>query len=85
MASKTVIEQRIRYRTEALEKLYAAYTALAEGGVKSYTIDDRELTRYDLAAIGDEIRRLENEIDELGALLDGGSRRKAVAVVPRDI
>ena len=85
MASKTVIEQRIRYRTETFEKLYDAYTALAEGGVKSYTIDDRELTRYDLGAISGEIRRLEKEIDELGALLEGAARRKAVAVVPRDL
>ena len=45
MASKTIIEKRLAFREKALEKLYDAYTALVDGGVKSYMIDDRQLTR----------------------------------------
>ena len=35
MASKTILEKRLTFRTKALEKLYDAYTALVDGGVKS--------------------------------------------------
>ena len=38
MASKTILEKRLTFRTKALEKLYDAYTALVDGGVKSYMI-----------------------------------------------
>ena len=48
MASKTVIKKRLEYWTGVYEKLQTAYAALIEGGVKSYMIDDRQLTRYDL-------------------------------------
>ena len=47
MASRTIIEKRLAFREKSLERLYDAYTALVEGGVKSYMIDDRQLTRFD--------------------------------------
>ncbi len=84
MASKTTLERRLAFREKALEKLYAAYTALVDGGVKSYTIDDRELTRFDLPALSKEIKSAESEIDALTAELNGKTRRKAVGVIPRD-
>lgn len=85
MASKTVIKRRIAFREAALAKLYAAYTALVEGGVKSYMIDDRQLTRFDIPALSEEIREMENELDQLQNLLDGaGGPRKAFAILPRD-
>lgn len=85
MAKTEYIVKRINFRKDALDKLYDAFIALAEGGVQSYVIDDRELTKFDLDALADEIRKLENEIDALEAELDGRKGRKAVAVVPRDI
>lgn len=84
MASKTTLERRLAFREKALEKLYAAYTALVDGGVKSYTIDDRELTRFDLPTLSKEIKSAESEIDALTAELNGKTRRKAVGVIPRD-
>ena len=36
MASRIIIEKRLAFREAALEKLYDAYTALVDGGVKSY-------------------------------------------------
>ena len=80
----TEIKARIAFRSKALEKLYEAYLALVEGGVKSYTIDDRTLTRLDLKALAEEIERVEQKLEDLEALLDGGKARKAVAVVPHD-
>lgn len=84
MASKTILEKRLTFRTKALEKLYDAYTALVDGGVKSYMIDDRHLTRFDLPALSEEIKTMESEIDALEAELAGKKRRKAFGVIPRD-
>lgn len=84
MATKISIERRLTFRRSALEKLYTAYEALADGGVKSYTIDDRELTRFDLDALYDEIKEMEREIDGLESQLSGKKTRRAVGVLPRD-
>lgn len=84
MASKTILEKRLTFRTKALEKLYDAYAALVDGGVKSYMIDDRQLTRFDLPALSEEIKTMESEIDALEAELAGKKRRKAFGVIPRD-
>ena len=81
MATKVEIEKRLVWRKETLDELQAAYTALVKGGVKSYRIHNRELTRFDLM---DEIRKMEAEIDALEALLADKRPRKAVAVVIRD-
>ena len=80
----TEIKARISFRTEALEKLYKAYLALVEGGVKSYTIDDRTLTRFDISGLKDEIEAIEKELEDLNALLHGKRPRKAFGIVPRD-
>lgn len=84
MASRTIIEKRLAFREKSLERLYDAYTALVEGGVKSYMIDDRQLTRFDLPALSEEITQMENGIDQLTSELNGGKRRKAFGVIPRD-
>ena len=52
--------------------------------MKSYMIDDRQLTRFDIDKLKDEIEAMEKEVDQLTALLNGGSRRKSVGVVIRD-
>ena len=82
MASRTIIEKRLAFREKSLERLYD--TALVEGGVKSYMIDDRQLTRFDLPALSEEIKQMENEIDQLTSELNGRKRRKAFGVIPRD-
>ena len=84
MATKVEIEKRLAWRKETLDELQAAYTALVKGGVKSYRIHNRELTRFDLPNLMDEIRKMEAEIDALEALLTDQRPRKAVAVVIRD-
>ena len=84
MATKVEIEKRLVWRKEALDELQAAYTALVKGGVKSYRIHNRELTRFDLPNLMDEIRKMEAEIDAPEPLLADKRPRKAVAVVIRD-
>lgn len=84
MASKTIIKQRLSYWEGVYEKLQAAYVALVEGGVKSYMIDDRQLTRFDLGTLMKEIEQVEEKIDELTAALAGQGPRKAFGIIPRD-
>ena len=84
MTDKNELQERIKFRREALKVAREAYTALLSGQVQSYTIGSRNLTRLDLEKLKKEIDALEKELDELTALQSGKSRRKAVGVVPRD-
>lgn len=84
MADMTEIKARLAFRQSAIEKLRTAYLALLDGGVKSYMIDDRQLTRFDIDTLKDEIDEMEQEIDQMAAILNGKSRRKSVGVVIRD-
>lgn len=84
MASSSEVKIRIQFHRDAAEKLRAAYLALVDGGVQSYTIGSRSLTRFDLKTIADEIAAHEKEIDGLETVLQGGKKRKAYGVVPRD-
>ena len=82
--NRTIIQTRLTFHQQALDKLQEAYLALVDGGVQSYSIDDRSLTRFDLPKLMEEIRKEENEVNQLTALLSGGVRRKAFGIVPRD-
>lgn len=84
MASKTEIRERLEFRRTSLTAARAAYVALLDGQVQSYTIGSRNLTRLDLAQLKKDIADLEREIDELSSMLNGDKRRRAVGVVPRD-
>lgn len=85
MASKTELRARLAFWKSALEKMQAAYLALVDGGVKSYTIEDRQLTRFDIPDLLEEIKTAENKVDELTALLQGRRPRKAFGIIPRDL
>lgn len=84
MADVTELRARLEFWKNALTKLRAAYLALVDGGVKSYTIDDRQLTRFDLPSLKDEIKEAEKKVDELTALLSNKRPRKAFGIIPRD-
>jgi len=84
MASKTEIKARLVFWQTALQKMQAAYIALIDGGVKNYTIDDRQLSRFDIPELLDKIKEAEKKVDELNALLCGNSARKAFGIIPRD-
>ena len=80
----TELQTRLTFWKSALEKKRSAYLALIDGGVKSYTIDDRSLTRFDLNILSDEIKEAERKVDELTAMVGGRKPRKAFGVVPRN-
>lgn len=84
MADAVELRARLDFRQRALSRLRDAYIKLVEGGVKSYMIDDRQLTKFDLPALKNEIKVLEDEIDELEGLLANTRPRKAFGVIPRD-
>jgi hypothetical protein len=84
LASKTEIKTKQEFHRTAVTKLREAYLALVDGGVQSYQIGSRSLTRFDLETIMSEIKQHEKIIDELEELLKGGKRRRAVGVVARD-
>ena len=84
MANAVELRARLDFWQEALKKLLKAYLALVEGGVKSYMIDDRQLTRFDLPALQKQIEEAEAKVDELENLLNGQRPRRAVGVLPRD-
>lgn len=75
---------KLEFHRAALASLRAAYLALVDGGVQSYSIGSRSLTKLDLGKITDEIKAHEKAISELELVLHCGRRRRAVGVVPRD-
>lgn len=82
--NQTELRARLAFWQEALAKLRKAYLALLDGGVKSYRLDDMELTRLDLSSLNRRIEEAEAKVDELTALLGGQRPRRAFAVLPRD-
>lgn len=84
MADRSEIKIRLGFWQTALQKMRAAYLALVDGGVQSYTIDDRTLTRFDLPSLLKEIEDAERKVDELMALVKGRKSRKAFGIVPRN-
>ncbi len=85
MISKGEAKELYEYYDKLIKKLMEAKLALVDGGVKSYTIDDRSLTRFDLDKLSSEIEDAINKRATYAALMNGKSPRKAVGVVPRDI
>ena len=81
---RTELNARLEFRRAALNELRTAYLVLVNGQVASYTIGSRNLTRFDLTKLKDEIKEAEKELDTLAAMTAGGNRRKAVGVIPRD-
>lgn len=82
--TKTEMQEKITFHKAALAALRNAYLALADGGVQSYSIGSRSLTKFDLGKISEEIAGHEKAINELHAVMNGRSRRRAVGIVPRD-
>ena len=67
-----------------MEQARAAYLALLSGGVKSYAIGSKNVTRLDLPQLEQTIAKLEKEVELIEREQTGGKRRRAMGVVPRD-
>lgn len=81
---RATIEARLNTYKSRLDLYLKAEEAILEGA-QSYSIGSRHLTRADLAEIRKMITTLEDGIDEMEAELSGGSRRKCIRVIPRDV
>lgn len=79
-------EARVMYEYygNLITKLTDAKLALVDGGVKSYTVDDRSLTRFDIDKLSKEIDEAVNKRAEYAAIMNGKKPRRAVGVIPRD-
>ena len=84
MTNQAAIQASLVFHQAVLEKLQTAYLQLVDGGVQSYTIDDRSLTRLDLGMLSELIRQEESKICQLTAQLNGGKPRRAYSILPRD-
>lgn len=84
--TKIQIQERIADVRKRLDAYKARELEMLTGGVQSYGIGSRNLSRYntDLSAVRDAIKELQEELDELLAQEAGQKPRKAVGVVPRD-
>lgn len=84
--TKAELTQKLADKKARLALYIQREAEMLSGGVQSYGIGSRNLTRYntDLAAIRAAIKELEDDIAELEALLNGRKPRKAVGVVIRD-
>ena len=72
------------YYDKLITTLTQAKLALVDGGVKSYTIDGRSLTRFDIDALTKEIDDAVNKRSEYAAIMNGRKARKAFGIIPRD-
>ncbi len=83
---KQYIKKQIEEKRERLQAYRQKELEILAGGVQSYGIGSRNLTRYnvDLSTIREAIKELEAEIAALEAQYAGGKPRKAVGVIPRD-
>lgn len=84
MISKNEAKALYEYYDKLISRLMKAKLKLIDGGVKSYTIDDRSLTRFDMDKISAEIDDAVNKRAVYKAIMNGRSPRKAVGVIPRD-
>lgn len=84
--SRLAIQEKLEIKKARLAAYLDRETEMLTGGVQSYGIGSRNLTRYqtDLSNIRAAIKELEQEIALLEGQLAGRKTRKAVGVIPRD-
>lgn len=84
--NRDAIKKQLEVKQDRLAIYLAREKEMLTGGVQSYGIGSRNLTRYqtDLSNVRAAIKELEAEIALLEGQLSGRSVRKAVGVVPRD-
>lgn len=84
--TRDAIARQLEIKQDRLAIYLAREKEMLTGGVQSYGIGSRNLSRYqtDLSNIRAAIKELEADIALLEGQLAGRSVRKAVGVVPRD-
>lgn len=84
MISRNEAQVMYEYYDKLITKLTKAKLSLVDGGVKSYAVDDRSLTRFDIDMLSKEIDEAVNKRAEYAAIMNGKKPRRAVGVIPRD-
>ncbi|MDE6727768.1 MAG: hypothetical protein K2J80_07490 [Oscillospiraceae bacterium] len=84
MVSKQTARKMYNYYTESIDRLIDAQRALTSGGVKSYTIGDRQVTKFDLSRLSKEIDDAVEKQSYYDAILKGKPTRAIVGIVPTD-
>ena len=84
--NKEIIKEKIEEKKARRAAYLDREAEMLTGGVQSYGIGSRNLTRYqtDLNTIRSAIKELDEEIAILEGQLSGQSVRKSVGVIPRD-
>lgn len=81
-----IAKKMYNHYEKLLDQLLEAQTVLASSdGVKSYTIGDRQLSRYDLDDIAKQIAYCLEKMDEYDKILHGRSTRQKGNVIPTDL
>lgn len=84
MASREILVKRKETYENILADLYKAYGALASGGVQTYSLGSRSLTRIDITKLRAEILYFEREIENLENMIKGKGRIGLFGSVPID-
>lgn len=84
MISKKTAKKMYEYYTAQIDRLIDAQTSLTAGGVKSYTIGDRQITRFDLGRLSAEIEEAVKQQSKYEAIMKGKPVRAMAAIVPTD-
>lgn len=84
MISKATAKKMYEYYSKQIDRLIQAQEALTSGGVKSYTIGDRQITRYDLKSVSDEIEEAVKRQAYYDAIIKGKAVRAMTTIVPTD-
>lgn len=84
MISKKTAKKMYEYYGAQIDRLIEAQTALTSGGVKSYTIGDRQITRFDLSRLSEEIEEAVKQQAKYEAIMKGKPVRAMAAIVPTD-
>lgn len=84
MVSEQTARKMYNYYTERIDQLIQAQTSLTTGGVKSYTIGDRQITKLDLSKLSQELDAAVEKQAFYEAILKGKPTRAIVGIVPTD-
>ena len=78
MITKTQAKILYEHYDKMVTKLTEAQVALISGSVKSYKIDDREITRFDLDKLSEQLDAAIIKRAEYMELMNGGKSRRAI-------
>lgn len=82
--NKETVKKLYDYYTNRIDQIIKAQDALMNGGVKSYTIGNEQITRFDLSQLSRELDEAVEKQSYYNAILHGKPTRAMVGIVPTD-